>query len=169
MSTILLVLLVILLISAVWAVIEPELLKAAIALGVTSIVLAMLMFLLNSPLAAVFELSVCAGLITVVFISAISLTRMLSPEAELTRVRERWRRFTPLPILLLVLAIVLYYKLPLPSLPGLPANTAPLDTREIIWNWRRFDLVGQVLIILAGVIGVVVLFKEVFGKKEGNK
>ena len=55
------------LLCCLWAVMARGLLRAAIALATTSVVLAIIMFRLDSPLAAVFELSVCAGLITVVF------------------------------------------------------------------------------------------------------
>ena len=47
----------------------------------------LILFLLKSPLAAVFELSVCAGLITVIFISVISLTNPLSQD-ERSEARE---------------------------------------------------------------------------------
>jgi NADH-quinone oxidoreductase subunit J len=50
-------------------------LKAAICLGVASALLGVLFFVLNAPYAAVFELSICAGLITVLFVSTISLTK----------------------------------------------------------------------------------------------
>ena len=169
MTALLVCLLVLLLLSAVWAVLEPELLKAAIALGVASLVLAVLMFEFAAPLAAVFELSVCAGLITVVFVSAISLTRMLSREEEQLRVKDRFKRFIWLPLILVVLAVVLYFKLPPVEISALPPSAGPADVREVIWNVRRFDLIGQVLIVLAGVFGVVVLFKEVFAAKESGK
>jgi hypothetical protein len=30
---------------------------------------------------------------------------------------------------------------------------------DVLWVFRRFDLIGQILVILAGIFGVVVLFK----------
>ena len=48
-------------------------------------VLAILMFRLTRPSAAVFELSVCAGLIPVIFISAISLTQRLKRDEAKAR------------------------------------------------------------------------------------
>ena len=63
-------------ISAVFAVrLTREILFSAIALGVLSIILAIICFKLDSPYAGVFELSVCAGLITVLFVVVISLTK----------------------------------------------------------------------------------------------
>jgi uncharacterized MnhB-related membrane protein len=52
-----------------------DILSAAIALAVLSAVIAMMFFELDSAYAGVFELSVCSGLITALFVSVISLTR----------------------------------------------------------------------------------------------
>lgn len=71
MQTILLTSLVIL---ALLSVCVKDLLKAAIFLGIFSAILSVMFFKFNSPYAAVFELSVCAGLITVLFTSIVSLT-----------------------------------------------------------------------------------------------
>ncbi len=62
---------------AVTAVLSKNLLRAAVALGVGSAALATLFFLLNAPYAGGFELSVGAGLISVLFIIAISLTESM--------------------------------------------------------------------------------------------
>ncbi|MFO7743630.1 MAG: NADH-quinone oxidoreductase subunit J [Anaerolineae bacterium] len=59
------------------AVLLKNLLRAAVALGVSSVALAALFFLLRAPYAGAFELSVGAGLISVLFIVAISLTESM--------------------------------------------------------------------------------------------
>lgn len=59
--------------AAAWAVVTRDLLRSAIALACASIVLTIIFFQLKAPLAGAFELSVAAGLITVLFVSAISL------------------------------------------------------------------------------------------------
>ena len=51
-----------------------DLIKASISLGVASAILASIFFLLDAPYAAVFELSVCAGLVTVLLLSAVNMT-----------------------------------------------------------------------------------------------
>lgn len=51
-----------------------DLIKASISLGVASAVLAAIFFILDAPFAAVFELSVCAGLVTVLLLSAVNMT-----------------------------------------------------------------------------------------------
>jgi NADH-quinone oxidoreductase subunit J len=59
------------------AIVSENLIRAAIAMGVGGVSLAMLFFLLDAPHAAGFELSVGAGLISVLFILAISLTESI--------------------------------------------------------------------------------------------
>ena len=58
-----------------FAIEKKDLLQSAILFGVASAVISIAFFIANAPIAAAFELVVCAGLITVLFISTISLTR----------------------------------------------------------------------------------------------
>jgi NADH-quinone oxidoreductase subunit J len=153
-----LALLLLLLAATLWAVLTAELLRSAIALAAASVVLTLLLFRMHAPLAAMFELSVCAGLITVVFVSAISLTKPVA-EAEARELRgKRWRRYVWLPLLLIAAGCWLCFRAKIHlTLPALPSGVQ--DVREVLWRLRRFDLLGQILVILAGVFGVVVLFK----------
>jgi uncharacterized MnhB-related membrane protein len=50
-----------------------DLVKATIALGIGSALLASVFYILNAPYAAVFELSVAAGLVTILLLSAIGM------------------------------------------------------------------------------------------------
>ena len=152
-------LLILLLLAGVWTVMTLNLLKSAIGLAVTSVILSLLLFRMDAPLAGVFELSVCAGLITVVFISIISLTKPLEGAEARARNCSRVKRFIFLPILVVIVGGLLYALRPHIDLPLPPADLAT-DVRQVLWNVRRLDLVGQILIILAGVFGVVILFKE---------
>jgi uncharacterized MnhB-related membrane protein len=49
------------------------LVKATIALGIGSALLATVFYILDAPYAAVFELSVAAGLVTILLLSAIGM------------------------------------------------------------------------------------------------
>lgn len=152
-------LLILMVAAAVATVLVSNLLYSAIGLAATSLVLTLLMFQLNAPLAGVFELSVCAGLITAVFISAISLTR---PGTSDEREPRAVARLVLLPLVVAGVASVFLlakfaYRLPVP-----PPAAAERDVREVLWNSRQFDLLGLVMIILVGVFGVVILFKERF-------
>ena len=157
-ETLNIVLLALMLASAVWAVVTSHLIRAAVGLALTSAVLTLVLFILKAPMAAVFELSVCAGLITVVFISVISLTKPAS-DIEAREIKmQRIKRFIFLPVFLVLAGWLLSVKaLHLGSHDALPAESATVQ--EVLWFTRRFDLIGQILVILAGVFGVIVLFK----------
>lgn len=154
---------------ALWAVMATDILKSAFGLALTSVFLSIVIFLLGSPLAAVFELSVCAGLITVVFISAIG---MIKPEGHTRgedldlRRKRRLKKYLPLPFLLIVAGILLWVnRVGLPVSPS--PDSSPLTLFEVMWGARRVDLAGQAIIILVGVFGIVVLFKE-YMKRKGS-
>lgn len=157
-------LLVTMAVAALWAVLGRSLLKATIALAITSAVITILMFRLNSPLAAVFELSVCTGLITVVFVSTISLTKPLTHQETIDRTRDRIKRYWYLPVFIIIAgAGLLFVKMPLDFAAVNAAGGE--DVRSVLWNSRQLDIFGQIAIILAGVFGVVILFREA-GKDE---
>ena len=146
--------------AAVWTVMTSKTIRAAVGLSVTSAILCIQLFMMNAPVAGVFELSVCAGLITVVFMSTISLTKPLDDDEARDFRRTRFRKVAFLPFILAIAAVILQSRvIPLvhPALPPAPGTQATVQ--EVLWNARRFDLLGQILIILTGVFGVVVLFK----------
>ena len=66
--------------AAIMAVVSKNLLRAAVAVGAGSVALAAIYFLWGAPYAGGFELSVGAGLISVLFIIAISLTESLGSQ-----------------------------------------------------------------------------------------
>jgi len=155
-------LLALLLIAAVWTVMRTRLIRAVIGLAVVSVLVAVLVFQMGSPIAAVFELSVCAGLISVIFFTTISFTRRLSYEQAVERRKERLGRFGYLPFVLLILGLLML-KYPLPQ-PMIMLHDTPVigeSLRVVFWDIRQIDLLGQVAILLAGAIGVIVLFKEI--------
>lgn len=154
-----LVLLFILLAAGLWTVMTRSLLRAAIGLAFTSVILTIIMFRLNARLAAMFELSVCAGLIPVLFISVISLTQPLTKQEILQHMKQRLARFWFLPLLLVVIGIALIL-MRINPITKLPAAETVKDARNVIWNLRQLDLLGQVIILLTGAFAVVILFKE---------
>jgi NADH-quinone oxidoreductase subunit J len=160
--TILVILLIGLVVSAVVCVTLSDLLKAAIALAATSAILSVIMFLMGAPLAAVFELSVCAGMITVVFISACSMSRIHTREEHAQRQKARNRRFLLLPALLAALAVVAFLVLSPHITDASPALSGGSGSgvQAALWGSRQVDLLGQIILILTGVYGVIVFFKE---------
>ena len=152
-------LLIALVVSATWTVLTARLLRSAIGLAITSVILTILMFQLASPLAAVFELSVGAGLIAAIFISAISLTQRMTAEDWAARRKQRRHRYWFLPLILLAAGVALL-SIPFVLDVNLPAPAAENDVRIVLWKLRHLDLLGQVAILLAGAFGVVTLSKE---------
>lgn len=75
-------LVLILVASTLMALTAKNLVRAAVALGAGSAALAMLFFMLDAPYAGGFELSVGAGLISVLFIVAISLTASMGEQPD---------------------------------------------------------------------------------------
>jgi NADH-quinone oxidoreductase subunit J len=145
--------------AALWTIMVRSLLRCGIGLAVTSVLLAIIIFRLNAPLAAMFELSVCAGLISVLFISTISLTHPLTKEEKAWHTKERMVRFWYLPVIVVIVGLVLSL-VTFKTAISLPAPEAEKDVRTVLWNIRQVDLVGQIIILLAGVFAVVILFKE---------
>lgn len=138
------------------AILLRDLLKAAISLALASIFLAMIFFRMNAPYVGVFEISVVAGLITVLFITTIALTR--SP----ADVKENKLPLIIFPVffaLFIVIDIIVMKNL-LSQFPPLPAGTPNSGTfGQVFWNERTFDLVGQIGVIFAGVFAVLALFR----------
>jgi len=147
---------------SILAVLSRDLLKSAISLAVASVFLAVIFFRMNAVYAGVFEVSVVAGLITVLFITAIALTRQDSDVAESRR------RLVVFPLFFLALALidVLVMKELLGRIPAM-VNPESGTFSQVLWNQRTFDLVGQIGVIFAGVLAVLALFRE-DGKPHGD-
>ena len=70
-----------------------RLIRSIVGLALTSAILSVVMYRLHSPLAAVFELSVCSGLISVIFVTTVSFTQRMSKEDLLIRRKERFLKY----------------------------------------------------------------------------
>lgn len=161
----LLILVGLLIIPAIIAAFAMDLLKAAVALLVSSLGLSLIMFNSGAPLAGSFELSVGAGLITVLFVNAITLTRLISEEERLERTKDHYHRFTLLPILAIIIGFVMYWHQDFwASGVSFAKHSETLTVGEILWQTRGLDLIGQITILLVGVYGVAILFRR--GKQD---
>jgi NADH-quinone oxidoreductase subunit J len=158
-NTVLYILLGLLVFSALLSALIKNTLKAVIALAAASVILTVIMFLMGAPLAAVFELSVAAGLITAIFASTISLTDNPEADQESGKNKKRMSRYIYLPIIIVIVAGIIFIMKP--GLDFTSVTSATKDTvQNTIWHVRNLDIAGQILVILAGVFGVVILFKE---------
>lgn len=150
-----LVVLLVLLVIAIGLV--KDLLRAAVCLALASVVLSVIMFLQGARMAAVFELSVCAGLITVLFVSTISLTKDSDQKME-SRVAVA---FLPAFLLLFLGLDFFLVKLIVKHvIPGMTAGEATGGFRNIFWVTRTTDILGQISLILAGVFAILAIFKR---------
>lgn len=149
----------------VYAVMSRSILRSAIGLALSSAALAVLLYALEAPWASVLELSVCSGLVTIIFISGISLSR--SPKLELQKEFRDHERNKHLPVVLIgvgaalvILSLAIGF-----DMPPL-AEDLNLDFRKVFWEMRQTDIWGQIAAVLCGGIAVSVLFRK---EKEERK
>jgi NADH-quinone oxidoreductase subunit J len=149
---------------AALAVFLKDLVRAALSLAFMSALLAVLLYRLNSPYAAVFELSVVAGLITVLFVSTIALTR-----EEEDKEPSSW------PLYVFVLGLLLFGLIDISIMKSLFGTVPPGDGNvaksfgDTLWGIRALDMVGQIAVIFGGVFGVLALLRDTEKDKNLKK
>jgi NADH:ubiquinone oxidoreductase subunit 6 (subunit J) len=149
-------LLVGLVVFSVLAILLKDLLRSAISLAVASLLLGIIFFRMNAPYAGVFEISVVAGLITVLFILTIALTRAEDKVRESKLVN--W--VFPLVFAAFIVVDALVMKGLMGKVPALAAGAESGTFGEVLWRGRTLDLIGQIAVILAGVFAVLALFRK---------
>ncbi|MGQ9701746.1 MAG: NADH-quinone oxidoreductase subunit J [bacterium] len=151
-----LVLLILLILSSILAILLRDLLKAALSLMLASIFLAMIFFSMDAPYAGVFEISVVAGLITVLFISTIGLTRS---EGDVRESKLPLAIF-PLFFIWFIIIDILVMNSLLNAYPAVYPAPETGTFGQVFWQKRTFDLVGQIGVIFAGVFCILALFRK---------
>jgi len=141
---------------SVLAIALKDLLKSAIALAVSSLLLGIIFFRMNAPYAGVFEISVVAGLITVLFVLTIALTKSGDEVRESRLVN--WAFPAVFIVFLVIDALVM--KSLLGQVPALASGAETGAFGDVLWKGRTLDLVGQIAVILAGVFAVLALFRK---------
>lgn len=141
---------------SILAILSKDLLKSAISLAVASVLLGIVFFRMGAPYAGVFEISVVAGLITVLFILTIALTKAEGDvrESNLAKV------VFPLFFVAFIIIDALVMKGLIQKIPALPGTAEQGAFGDVLWKQRSFDLIGQLAIILAGVFSVLALFRK---------
>ena len=152
------------LVCAFLAVREKRLLIAALWLALSSALVSWIMYNLGAVEVAVVELSVGAGLVTVLFVFAINIA---GDETEASK------SIVPRPLawVLIVVGIALLGWMIFPALQGerflatIQYATGTIeDFRRIVWQERSMDTLLQVVLIFAGVMSVLGLL----GSREEN-
>lgn len=138
------------------ALLARDLIKAAISFAAASLMLGIVFFRMGAPYAGVFEISVVAGLITVLFILTIALTEK---KAEV-RESQKARLIFPLFFIVFIVINALVMRGIIRKIPTLPTDAETGLFGQVLWGQRTFDLVGQVAVILAGVFAVLALFRK---------
>lgn len=144
------------LICALQAIRAPRLLISALWLAGCSALLALAIALLGAPEVGVVELSVGAGLVTVIFVFAISIAgEEATPVASLVP--------RPLAWVLMGLFLLLLIWLTVPGLvaPALHGDSLPF--LRALWEARSLDTLLQVALIFSGVLGSLGLLAERHG------
>ncbi len=129
-----------------------RLLFSTLWLALTSALVSLLLYTLGAPAVAVIELSVGAGLVTVLFVFAFSIIGEDTLD-ELTLVPRT---------LVWGLAIAVVFLLGLFVLPLIqksPAAGEPAFSL-MLWNQRGLDVLAQVVLIFSGVMGLLGLLVE---------
>jgi NADH-quinone oxidoreductase subunit J len=145
-----------LVIFSVLAIALKDLIRSAISLAVASLLLGIIFFRMNAPYAGVFEISVVAGLITVLFILTIALTKTGD------EVRESKLVNVVFPIVFVAFLVIdaLVMQGLLGKVPALASGAETGSFGDALWRGRTLDLVGQIAVILAGVFAVLALFRK---------
>jgi uncharacterized MnhB-related membrane protein len=133
---------------AVLAIASRRLLISAIWLALASALTALMLYLLGGAHIAVIELSVGAGLVTVLFVFAINISgeEVLTAESVLPK-PYAWGS------LMIAAGLALFLILKTLGVVSLPASEPTISA--INWDSRYLDIVLQVVLIFAGVLGVI--------------
>jgi uncharacterized MnhB-related membrane protein len=141
------------LLCALQAIRAPRLLVSALWLAGCSALLALSIGLLWAPEVGVVELSVGAGLVTIIFVFAINVAG--EETIGLTSIVPRPVAWGLMGLFLFLLAWL--------SLPGLVGPALPRDALPFLralWDERSLDTVLQVALIFSGVLGSIGLLAE---------
>ncbi len=148
------VVLVVMLFCGLQAVRTVRLMNAAIWLAGMSALMATLLYGLGAAVAAVIELSVGAGLVTVLFIFAISLMGDEPLPAYQRSVVPKWLAFA---LVFAFVALLILFTL---LLIGSDSPSSESSFTETFWHERSADTLAQIALIFAGALSVLGLLTE---------
>jgi uncharacterized MnhB-related membrane protein len=130
-----------------------HLLASSLWLAGVSILLSVFFYLMDAPRIAVIELSVGAGLVTVLLVFAIGIAGDAGAgHGSLIARPISWG------LALLVFLLLGWFILPLSAAPA-PASEPSLAS--LLWEGRALDVWIQVVLIFVGVLGILGLLEEI--------
>lgn len=142
-------------ICALQAVISKRLLVTAIWLAGTSALIALMFYLLGAYQVAVIELSVGAGLVTVLFVFAINIAGE-TPIPLRTIIPRTLAWF----FIILMVGLLIWQIIPQSILQTTLENTIDSGFQQTVWYSRQIDSYLQIVIIFAGVLSMLGLLHE---------
>lgn len=133
---------------AVLALSSRRLLISAVWLALTSALVALLLYMLGGPHIAVIELSVGAGLVTVLFVFAINISGEEVMDAK--SILPKPYAWGSIGIAAGLALFLILKTLGIVSFAGDLNHTSMIN-----WDSRYLDIILQVVLIFAGVLGVI--------------
>ena len=152
MSVLFVALTAVMLLCAFMAFRAKQLIVSALWLAGCSAILSLIMYLLGAYAVAVIELSVGAGLVTVLFVFAISIAG--DDTIEIKSVIPR-----PIALIISLVSIVLLGFMTISSLTTLPLTPEP-SFSDMLWQQRGLDMLVQSGLLFAAVLGMLGLLAE---------
>lgn len=134
------------------AIVSKRILTSTIYLACISALVSAVLYLLGAPQVAVMELSVGAGLVTVLLVYAVSVVGedALDPASVIPK---------PLAFLVVGLVTLLLGWMVYPSIQ-IAVESGPVDLASVLWQSRVLDVWIQIVLIFSGVMGVLGLLSE---------
>lgn len=134
------------------AIVSTRILVSTIYLACVSALVSVVLYLLGATQVAVMELSVGAGLVTVLLVYAVSVVGddALDPASVI-----------PKPLALTVVGLIVFMVgwMVYPSIQT-AETTGPVDLASVLWGTRVLDVWIQIVLIFSGVMGVLGLLSE---------
>jgi NADH:ubiquinone oxidoreductase subunit 6 (subunit J) len=138
--------------AAIGAIRAARLLTAVLWLALASAMLSMLLYSLSAPEIAVVELSIGAGLVTVLFVFSLNLVGERSLERGVLLPRPlAW--VSVLGVALTLTGLIL-------RLPGASPQVSEPSFSIVLWQNRALDVLIQIPLLFAGMLGVLGLLAE---------
>jgi NADH:ubiquinone oxidoreductase subunit 6 (subunit J) len=140
------------LLAAIQAIRTQSLIRSALWLAGVSASIAVLFYMLGAYQVAVIELSVGAGLVTVLFVFAIGIAGAeIQPRRSIIPKTLAW--------VLVLVPVLLLAGFALPFATTVP-QSAEQETASVFWQQRGLDVIVQVVLIFCGVLGLLGVLAE---------
>jgi uncharacterized MnhB-related membrane protein len=143
------------------AIVSKKILSATIYLACISALVSAVIYMLGAAQLAVIELSVGAGLVTVLLVYAVSVVGddTLDPPSVVSK---------PLALGIVSFVAIMLGAMTYPAIPA-AFERGPLSLAVSMWQSRVLDIWIQIVLIFSGVLGVLGLLSEKSpGKIEGS-